>query len=132
MSGLYPDHDCSFCGIARSIADAVADGRESWGTPHYMPAVATLDDAVKARRGIFRGRYCKKNTARHGDLSVMVNFRHPDGAYDNTPGVDENGQYTLVVRVVPRSVGRQAVIQQVREGKQLTYNVHAKRAIGPQ
>lgn len=126
ISSTARQHDHKMCVVVEKIIQRVEAGTEAWGTPHAMPPLADEMTAHATRNRIFNSRNCGQLADAHGQISVSVTYAKPDGTLTNTrtPG---NGGYVLVIRVYSREIGRQAIVNRVRNGQALAYNPRRER-----
>jgi hypothetical protein len=80
------------------------------GTRHDFPPIETEEEALDARRGVFR-------SAGHAGYSA------------NCPKweVGEDGKYRLWFQLLTKEAARQAVYQRIKAGQPLAYNTARRR-----
>lgn len=121
-SSTARQHDHRWCPVVGIVAERVTAGKEDWGLEHALPPIGSETRAAEIRQGLFRGRDCAKLKKAHGELSVSVTYRMPDGTLSNSPVATERG-YVLVVRVWSRTIAKKEITRRVSDGEALHYNV---------
>ena len=118
-------HDCTMCPVIGHIAERARTGDEPWGTEHdlSLPGEVTEERAEEIRHQLFGGKRCRKLARTHGELSVSVTYRTPDGTLQNSPPVRLEAGYQLVVRVWTRRAANAEIERRVEAGEPLAFNV---------
>lgn len=106
------DADHRFCAVLARVAERVAAGKEPWGTLHVIGRPLSEAGALDAQRGLYRARNHSGRTCGADPLSVKV-----------TRTAGSNGTWTISFQVWSRRAAKKHIVERVRRGETLPYNV---------
>src|SRR6185437_16703164 len=111
--------DHRFCAVLEAVRQAVASGRDQWGTRYPMPDRLTAAEAKEAVKGLYRARNhtsLKRGACGTEPLSVQAGHE-----------ANGDGTYSVWLRVWSRALARAEIVRRVQAGEQLPYNPMRKR-----
>lgn len=107
-------HDHVYCPAVQAFVARAKAGLDAWGQVHALPAVGTLEQAERAKAGLYRAR-------KHG-YSIRARVIGPGGQLASGAAVAD-GQYVVELQVWTRAAAREYIAGEVQAGRPLAYNV---------